>query len=544
MITKDNMVYILKRTELKNITEHQLEEFISEFDLDDKGNVLIPYQHKGYTCNDKMDLFINSDIQAISFFSGCGGLDIGTQLAGVKVLSSLDFYEDSVNSLRKNPFFSHSEHFFENINNVNGKDYINIIKKNNPSKLLIVGGPPCQPFSKAGYWVKNENRKANDDPRNMIEPYFRLISEIMPDGFVLENVESILHPSNRPAVDVIVNNMEKLGYNFSMLKTNAADYGIPQKRKRVFFIATKKKIKASIVQTHGDDKAIKNNPKLLPYEKGLNNAEWLGFWKQYLAIAISFVGLCVAYVSSNTDRKHKRQEEQAQQYLEGVRQEENVLVDVTQGFNISIVYKALLQQSKSANIYDGRMVLTNARANMDQMHIKFEILTELCDDFKKCENCRYLPCIDRKVMIELRDLFYDIEKHYFNMLDIGESFLECLDKEQERKKLLETETKIQNNTEELIELYKNQGLTDNVYLSQQDLQSIKKQIKNLEKSKLRLEEMNKAISEIQKEIDYINKDARPKFIRYCKIYIDMKKEHARELRKTGNIQYNKMNEKL
>ena len=113
--------------------------------------------------------------------------------------------------------------------------------------------------------------------------------------------------------------------------------------------------------------------------------------------------------------KHKRQEEQAQQYLEGVRQEENVLVDVTQGFNISIVYKALLQQSKSANIYDGRMVLTNARANMDQMHIKFEILTELCDDFKKCENCRYLPCIDRKVMIELRDLFYDIEKHYFNM---------------------------------------------------------------------------------------------------------------------------------
>ena len=109
--------------------------------------------------------------------------------------------------------------------------------------------------------------------------------------------------------------------------------------------------------------------------KGLNNAEWLGFWKQYLAIAISFVGLCVAYVSSNTDRKHKLQEEQAQQYLEGVRQEENVLVDVTQGFNTSIVYKALLQQSKSANIYDGRMVLTNARANMDQMHIKFEILT-------------------------------------------------------------------------------------------------------------------------------------------------------------------------
>lgn len=273
MIKKDKIIYTLKRTELENITSHQLEDFIKDFELDDKGNVLIPYEHKGYTCNDKIDLFMDSDIQAISFFSGCGGLDIGTQLAGVKVLSSLDFYEDSVNSLRKNPFFAHSEHFCENINDVKGKDYIEIIKKNNPSKLLLVGGPPCQPFSKAGYWVKNENRKANDDPRNMIEPYFRLISEIMPDGFVLENVESILHPSNRPAVDVIVNNMERLGYNFSMLKTNAADYGIPQKRKRVFFIATKKKIKASIEQTHGDDKAIKNNPKLLPYEKVI---DWIG----------------------------------------------------------------------------------------------------------------------------------------------------------------------------------------------------------------------------------------------------------------------------
>ena len=83
--------------------------------------------------------------------------------------------------------------------------------------------------------------------------------------------------------------------------------------------------------------------------KGLNNAEWLGFWKQYLAIAISFVGLCVAYVSSNTDRKHKLQEEQAQQYLEGVRQEENVLVDVTQGFN-TYSSRTLKSSHNSVNI--------------------------------------------------------------------------------------------------------------------------------------------------------------------------------------------------
>lgn len=273
MEKKTDSIYTLKKEHLKNITKHQLDELMEDFDVDKKGNIVIPFKHKGYTCNDKIEIFNDSDVQAISFFSGCGGLDIGTQLAGVKVLSSLDFYEDSVNSLRKNDFFAHSNHFCEDIANVKGKDYIEIIKKNNPGKLLLVGGPPCQPFSKAGYWVKNENRKANDDPRNMIGPYFRLISEIMPDGFVLENVESILHPSNRPAVDMIVDNMERLGYNFSMLKMNAADYGIPQKRKRVFFIATKKKINAEIAQTHGDEKAIIKNNTLLPYERVI---DWIG----------------------------------------------------------------------------------------------------------------------------------------------------------------------------------------------------------------------------------------------------------------------------
>ena len=68
MIKKDKIIYTLKRTELENITSHQLEDFIKDFELDDKGNVLIPYEHKGYTCNDKIDLFMDSDIQAISFF--------------------------------------------------------------------------------------------------------------------------------------------------------------------------------------------------------------------------------------------------------------------------------------------------------------------------------------------------------------------------------------------------------------------------------------------------------------------------------------------
>lgn len=265
----NKFVYILKKEHLKNIFEAQLSDFIADFYVNSNGDIEIPYTYKGYSCNERTAVFSKS-VQAISFFSGCGGLDIGTQLAGVKVLSSLDFFEDSVKTMAQNRFFDHTEHFCEDINTVTGKTFADIIKRNNPEKLILVGGPPCQPFSKAGYWVKNENRKANDDPRNMIGSYFRLISEIKPDGFVLENVESILHPTNKEAVDSIVEKATALGYHFSMLKMNAADYGIPQRRKRVFFIATKKKIDAKIIPTHGDIKDVIANPNLKPYERVLD----------------------------------------------------------------------------------------------------------------------------------------------------------------------------------------------------------------------------------------------------------------------------------
>lgn len=121
---------------------------------------------------------------------------------------------------------------------------------------------------------------------------------------------------------------------------------------------------------------------------GLNNVEWLDFWKQYLAISISFLGVYLVYISSSKDREMQLREKDAQHYLEKVRREEEVLVDVVQSFNIGVVYDALLQQARS-NIYEGRKVLADSRVNMDLVHIKFELLTDLCDDFKKCEKCSY-----------------------------------------------------------------------------------------------------------------------------------------------------------
>ena len=272
---------------------------------------------------------------------------------------------------------------------------------------------------------------------------------------------------------------------------------------------------------------------------GLNNVEWLDFWKQYLAIAISFLGVYLVYISSNKDREMQLREKDAQQYLEEVRREEEVLVDVVQNFNIGVVYDALLQQA-SSNIYEGRKVLADSRVNMDLVHIKFELLTELCDDFKKCEKCSYSPCVDKTIMLELRDLFYDMEKHYFDMLNAGEHFLERLEQEQQILNSLNLENKLKINTEQLVDLYKRHGSVEEVTASQTELEQIKERINNLEKYKLDLVEMNRFVATIQKEKEYIEKVARPKFVRYCKVYTDIKKAHARELRTTGYIKYNKV----
>ena len=266
------LIHKIEKCFFENVTSHQKEVMIADFDKNENGDIVIPYTHKGYDVNNRQIEF-RSDIKAISMFSGAGGLDIGAQLAGVKVLSSLDIFEDSVETIRNNKFFKDAVHEVGDIKQLNGTHYEELLSKENPEKLIIIGGPPCQPFSKAGYWVTNEKRNSSEDPRNLIVPYFQMIEDLQPDGFVLENVESILHPSNRRAVETIYENMERLGYKYVVLKINAAEYGIPQKRKRVFFLASKKEIHANLVKTHGSSKEILVNNQLLPYERVI---DWIG----------------------------------------------------------------------------------------------------------------------------------------------------------------------------------------------------------------------------------------------------------------------------
>lgn len=208
-----------------------------------------------------------NDIVAVSLFSGAGGLDIASFMAGIPVILSTDFDADCIKTLKANEkYFGKTEIIEGDLHSISSEVFSNIIKKRNPHKFIVIGGAPCQPFSKAGYWVGNQVRKGINDPRaTLVNEYLRVISELLPDGFVFENVESLLHPSNKIIVDRFIEIIQEIGYTHKIIKGNALEYGVPQRRKRIFIIGTKGHFKTfEPRKTHGDPKTCYSQ-NLLPY---------------------------------------------------------------------------------------------------------------------------------------------------------------------------------------------------------------------------------------------------------------------------------------
>lgn len=179
-------------------------------------------------------------IGAVSLFSGAGGLDAGSFAAGVPVVVSTDIERDCIETLKLNQEYDNTELIHGDLHEIETSVFAEIVRKNKLDKVIVIGGAPCQPFSKNAYWVTHENRKGINDPRAaLINEYLRVVTELKPDGFVFENVESILHPTNKIIVDKFIEIITSAGYSYKIIHANALDYGVPEKRKRLFIVGTK-----------------------------------------------------------------------------------------------------------------------------------------------------------------------------------------------------------------------------------------------------------------------------------------------------------------
>ena len=209
---------------------------------------------------------MNREIVSVSLFSGAGGLDIASFMAGVPVIVSTDIDKDCVQTLKENNLFKSTEIFEGDLHKIESIVFEKCVKKSRAKKFIVIGGAPCQPFSKAGYWVGNKSRRGINDPRAaLVDEYLRVVLDIKPDGFVFENVESLLHPTNMVIVEKFLEIISEAGYHYKIIRANALDYGVPQKRKRLFIIGTKGKFKSEEPKKTHCDLSLSESRNMIPY---------------------------------------------------------------------------------------------------------------------------------------------------------------------------------------------------------------------------------------------------------------------------------------
>lgn len=176
------------------------------------------------------------DLTCVSLFSGCGGLDHGIQKAGFRLVLAADNDPACAESHRANfrgvPFFEDS------VANLTGKAALRLIENRAPKGIdLLVGGPPCPPFSKSRFY-RVEKPRALKDPLALdtIRAYLRILRALKPKSFLLENVPGLAYKVHSDALKLVVETAEKLGYKCEWRVLNAADFGLPQIRERLFLV--------------------------------------------------------------------------------------------------------------------------------------------------------------------------------------------------------------------------------------------------------------------------------------------------------------------
>lgn len=192
-------------------------------------------------------------MKAISLFSGAGGLDLGCEAAGFCTVAAVEWDGVARATMLKN-----RDSFFPALNDaclltdvveVIGEELLHRIDMERGQIDLLHGGPPCTPFSKSGYWL--EYKRLGADPKaSLLDEYVRLLNEIRPKAFLMENVFGLAYRNqNEPVFDRYREAVRSAGYSFSHRVLLAADYGVPQLRQRLLCVG----VRADLLDSHPAD---------------------------------------------------------------------------------------------------------------------------------------------------------------------------------------------------------------------------------------------------------------------------------------------------
>lgn len=164
----------------------------------------------------------------IDLFCGCGGFSHGFQSAGFNIALGIDLWEDAIVTYQRN--HPTAKVLNKDITTVSADDLLLEAGLNKEKVDVIIGGPPCQGFSISG-------KRLIDDPRNVLyKSFVEMVRDIRPSIFVMENVPGLLSMANGQIKQQILDDFGSLGYSVSTQVLTASDFGVPQARRRVFFV--------------------------------------------------------------------------------------------------------------------------------------------------------------------------------------------------------------------------------------------------------------------------------------------------------------------
>jgi DNA (cytosine-5)-methyltransferase 1 len=178
----------------------------------------------------------------ISLFTGAGGLDLGFEAAGFRTAVALEIDGRCCATLRHNRDWPLIE---DDINSVPTSSLLEAGGLVAGASDVLIGGPPCQPFSKSGFWATGDAKRLADPRATTLEGYLRVLAESRPRAFLLENVEGLGFRGKDEGLRLIndrlaaINEAHGTNYRATIRTLNAADYGVPQLRKRIFVVGSR-----------------------------------------------------------------------------------------------------------------------------------------------------------------------------------------------------------------------------------------------------------------------------------------------------------------
>lgn len=165
--------------------------------------------------------------QGIDLFAGAGGLSLGAQLAGVEISHAVENQKAAAETYRLN--HPETKIIEQDIRTVKS------LPRVKGAKLILFGGPPCQGFS-----TSNQRTRNRENPRNwLFNEVFRIGAETKPDWIVLENVKGLRETAQGHFEALILERFAQHGYSCALWTLLATDYGVPQKRTRLFFVGSR-----------------------------------------------------------------------------------------------------------------------------------------------------------------------------------------------------------------------------------------------------------------------------------------------------------------